>query len=165
MEADRTAPHVKDFKLAMEYKYLIKQVPAGIYLLPERNCMRSIHLYRCSHLLSYLIHILCGRRLHGVIFVRRGLYRDGVFRFVLELPVHYNDYNAHPVVKFTSKMFHPLVYTNGVLDLQVEESLKSWDPETHFIATVLAFIKKIFYVKSFESFSIPVVPNPEALML
>lgn len=34
------SPCIKDFKLSMEYKYLVKQAPAGVYLLPERTCMR-----------------------------------------------------------------------------------------------------------------------------
>jgi len=64
-------------------------------------------------------------------------------------------------------MFHPLVYANGVLDLQVEESLKNWNPEKHFIATVIAFVKKIFYLKSFEAYSssLSAFPNQEALSL
>jgi len=37
---DRSSPCIKDFKLSMEYKYLVKQAPAGVYLLPERTCMR-----------------------------------------------------------------------------------------------------------------------------
>jgi hypothetical protein len=37
---DRSSPSIKDFKLSMEYKYLVKQAPAGVYLLPERTCMR-----------------------------------------------------------------------------------------------------------------------------
>ena len=111
---------------------------------------------------------LClARKLHGVIFVRRGVYRDGVFRFVLELPDQYNDYNAHPVVRFTSTMFHPLVdASSGNLDLKVEDSLKNWNPDKHFIATVLSFVKKIFYLKSFESYSsLSAFPNPEAASL
>lgn len=32
---DKSNKHIKDFKLAIEYKYLMKQAPAGVYLLPE----------------------------------------------------------------------------------------------------------------------------------
>ena len=31
------------------------------------------------------------RKYHGVIFVKKGLYRDGIFRFTLVLPKEYND--------------------------------------------------------------------------
>lgn len=47
---------------------------------------------------------------------------------------------------------HPTSFQTGVLDLRVEESLKEWIPEKHFCVTALIFLKKIFYMKSFESF-------------
>jgi len=120
-----------------------------------------------TYFYSFSLTLCLARKLHGVIFVRRGVYRDGVFRFVLELPDQYNDYNAHPVVRFTSTMFHPLVdASSGNLDLKVEDSLKNWNPDKHFIATVLTFVKKIFYLKSFESYSsLSAFPNPEAASL
>ena len=56
---------------------------------------------------------------HGVIFVRRGLYRDGIFRFTLELPEEYNSIGSYPTVTFMpiidestglySMIFHPLI--------------------------------------------------------
>jgi hypothetical protein len=64
-------------------------------------------------------------------------------------------------------MFHPLVNaSSGVLDLKVEDNLKNWNPDKHFIATVLTFVKKIFYLKSFESYnSLTAFPNQEAASL
>jgi hypothetical protein len=47
---------------------------------------------------------------------------------------------------------HSTTSQTGVLDLRVEESLKEWIPEKHFCVTALIFLKKIFYMKSFESF-------------
>ena len=46
---EQSAQHLKDFKLAIEFKYLMKCAPGGVYLLPELDDIR---------------------RLHGVIFVR-----------------------------------------------------------------------------------------------
>jgi ubiquitin-protein ligase len=140
---DRSTQHIRDFKLAIEFKYLMKHAPAGVYLMPEFDNIK---------------------KLHGVIFVRRGLYRDGVFRFVITLPPTYNDENTHPQIVFTPPIFNPLVDpTTGSLDLSLDETLKEWQPERHFIVTAVTFLKKIFYMKDYESF--PIVANEEAKRL
>lgn len=129
---ERSTQHIRDFKLAIEFKYLMKHAPAGVYLMPEFDNIR---------------------KLHGVIFVRRGLYRDGVFRFTMNLPLLYNDENTHPEIVFTPPIFNPLVDpATGILDLKMDESLKDWQPERHFIVTAVTFLKKIFYMKDYNSF-------------
>lgn len=47
-----------------------------------------------------------------------------------------------------------------MLDLRLEETLREWNPEKHFLVTAMTFLKGIFYLKSFEKF--PVVANEEA---
>jgi ubiquitin-protein ligase len=99
--------------------------------------------------------------LHGAIFVRRGLYRDGIFRFRMALPPLYNTANTHPQIFFTPPLFNPLVDpSTGALDLSVEESLGTWSPDKHFLVTALTFLKRIFYMKEWEDFSR--IANPEA---
>ena len=49
------------------------------------------------------------RQLFGVIFVRRGTYRNGVFRFQLLLPAEYNSVGSVPRIIFTTPVFNPLV--------------------------------------------------------
>lgn len=83
-----SSQHLKDLKLAIEFKYLMKHAPGGVYLLPEFEDIR---------------------RLHGVIFVRRGLYRNGIFRFVMTLPKMYNSLNTHPEIIFNPPIFNPLI--------------------------------------------------------
>jgi ubiquitin-protein ligase len=125
--------HIKDVKLALEYKYLIKAAPTGIYLLPEFDNIRI---------------------LHGVIFVRRGIYRDGVFRFRIDLPKAYNDVNTFPLVTFTPPIFNPLVdLSTGKLDYGADELFREWNPEKHHLVTLITFIKKIFFLKSYSEFS------------
>lgn len=137
---DTSAQHIKDFKLAIEFKYLMKHAPAGLYLLPEFDNIRV---------------------LHGVIFVRRGLYRDGIFRFRIDLPPQYNEYNTHPMITFTPPIFNPLVDpSTGRLDLSVDPQLQEWHAERHFIVTAISFLKKIFYMKNYNGFLR--MPNPEA---
>ncbi len=53
---------------------------------------------------------------HGVIVLRYGFYRRGIFKFVIHIPEAY-PYVA-PKVVFLSKVFHPLInYKTGELDL------------------------------------------------
>ncbi len=42
----------------------------------------------------------------------------------------------------------------------MDSALKEWLPDKHFMVTALTFLKKIFYMKSFDEF--PVVANEEA---
>ena len=55
------------------------------------------------------------RKLDGVIFLRRGLYRDGVFRFQMTLPHNYNGWNSHPRIVFTPPIFSPLIDPEVIL--------------------------------------------------
>jgi len=132
--------HVKDLRLAIEYKYLMQVAPGGVYLVPEFENIRA---------------------LHGVIFVRRGLYREGVFRFRIDLTPAYNDINTHPLVTFTPPIFNPLVdMSTGRLDLTVDDALAEWDPHHHFLVTALTLIKRIFYTKNYDNYRF--FPNTEA---
>jgi ubiquitin-protein ligase len=119
---------LRDYKVTIEYKHLKSHAPGGVYLIPSYESLRLFH---------------------GVIFVRRGPYTNGIFKFTLELPTLYNDINQHPIITFTSKVYNPYVdMATGRLDLQ--SAYPRWDPSRHYLVTVLTFLKKIFYAKTFE---------------
>ena len=136
--------YLKDVKYALEYKYLMKAAPMGIYLLPELENLRI---------------------LHGVIFLRRGLYRDGIFRFTIKLPETYNDVGTYPEVIFTPPIFNPMInFVTGQLDLRMYDFFApEWNPEKHHLVSVVNFIKKIFYLKDYSEY--PTVANEEAKQL
>jgi ubiquitin-protein ligase len=140
---DACNERLKDFKIATEYKYLITGAPVGVYLLPEFDDIR---------------------KLHGVIFVRGGFYKNGVFRFRIDLPQNYNDINTHPLVTFTPPIFNPLVnMSTGKLELTCDESLKEWKPDQHFLVTCVTFLKKAFVTKSYDEYTN--VPNEDARIM
>lgn len=56
---------IKDFGLTIEYKHLKLYVPSGIYILPSFDDKRIWY---------------------GTIFLRRGLYQSGIFKFTIFLP-------------------------------------------------------------------------------
>lgn len=126
--ADRTQT-LKDYKVTIEYKYLKQNAPGGVVIVPSHDDLRLWH---------------------GVIFIRKSLWANAIFKFLVHLPPAYNDHNVWPEVRFTSKVFNPFVdYETGELDLKV--AFPVWDPNQHFMATVLTFVKKIFYIKDFSA--------------
>jgi ubiquitin-protein ligase len=127
---------LRDYKVTIEYKHLKSHAPGGVYLIPSLTEFR---------------------RFHGVIFVRRGPYMNGVFKFELILPNLYNELNQHPQIVFTTPVFSPFCdVKTGALDITT--AYPRWDPARHYLVTVLTFLKKIFYAKSFDE----AVANPFA---
>jgi ubiquitin-protein ligase len=131
---------LKDINIATEYKYLIADAPCGVYVLPQLDDIRKFH---------------------GVIFIRSGLYKDGVFRFRIDLPPGYNDINMHPLVTFTPPVFNPLIdMATGKLELTADPMMREWNPQNHFLATCIGFLKKAFVTRSYDDFD--QVPNEQA---
>jgi len=131
---------LRDYKVTIEYKHLKQHSPGGVYLVPSMSDLR--HFY-------------------GVIFVRRGPFTNGIFKFQIRLPEKYNDVNQWPQITFDSYVYNPHVHpTTGVLDVQ--SAYPRWDPHRHYLVTVLTFLKKIFYLKSFGD---DAKANPEAKVL
>ncbi|KAL0094983.1 ubiquitin-conjugating enzyme/RWD-like protein [Phycomyces blakesleeanus] len=76
----------------------------------------------------------------GVLFVNKGFYRAGVFKFRLVIPENYP--NNPPTVAFMTDMFHPLVDINGNLNLA--QRFMTWRPYQDYILHVLHYVKTIF---------------------
>lgn len=125
-EADREQA-LRDYKVTIEYKHLKQHAPGGVYLIPSLDNLR--HFY-------------------GVIFVRRGPFTNGIFKFQIRLPEKYNDVNSWPQITFSSYVYNPFVNPEtGELD--VRAAYPTWDPHKHYLVTVLTYLKKIFYMKTF----------------
>jgi ubiquitin-protein ligase len=119
---------LRDYKVTIEYKHLKSHAPGGVYLIPYLDSLRDFH---------------------GVIFVRRGPYTNGIFKFTLSLNPTYNDVNQHPVIRFISHVYNPYVH-EATGELDIKTAYPRWDPSRHYLVTVLTFLKKIFYAKSFD---------------
>mmetsp|Transcript_20484 Transcript_20484/g.40985 ORF Transcript_20484/g.40985 Transcript_20484/m.40985 type:complete len:245 (-) Transcript_20484:45-779(-) len=118
----------------IEYKYLTDHSPTGVYLLPSPSVEGSFT---------------------GVIFLRRGQYQNAIFKFTVVLPPGYNAAGTFPSVTFSRPLpFNPMVDPqSGVLD--VEGGFGLWNEgemkDKSFLVTLLTYIKKIFYVRSFST--------------
>ncbi|SCV01043.1 LAMI_0G08988g1_1 [Lachancea mirantina] len=66
-------------------------------------------------------------------------YEDGTFRLLLEFDEEYP--NKPPHVKFLSEMFHPNVYANGEICLDILQN--RWTP-TYDVASILTSIQSLF---------------------
>jgi ubiquitin-protein ligase len=118
---------LRDYKVTIEYKHLKSHAPGGVFIIPSIDSLRKFY---------------------GVIFVRRGPYMNGIFKFTLDLPLRYNDVNTHPVITFTSRVYSPYVDPEtGILDIHT--IYPRWDPARHYLVTVLTHVKKIFYAKTY----------------
>lgn len=134
---------MRDYKLSIEYKHLKSHCPGGVFIVPSLDDIRLFH---------------------GVIFIRRGAFTNGIFKFTLTCPQNYNDVNTHPKVVFSSYVYNPHVHPRtGEVDITIP--YPDWQPYKHFLVTVLTYIKKIFYIKDFNDLSEEEqlrLPNQEA---
>ncbi|KAL4706042.1 hypothetical protein ACJJTC_014264 [Scirpophaga incertulas] len=91
----------------------------------------------------------------GVIFVRTGLYENGVFRFTLSLPQKFPDGEV-PILTFTPSVYHPAVDpSTGILNLN--EVFPQWDKKKNHLWQILKYLQWIF-----NNLNIKVPSNIEA---
>ncbi|KAF9954461.1 Ubiquitin-conjugating enzyme E2 2, partial [Modicella reniformis] len=67
-------------------------------------------------------------------------FEDGTFKLLLQFDETYP--NKPPTVKFVSKMFHPNVYANGELCLDILQN--RWSP-TYDVAAILTSIQSLLH--------------------
>ncbi|CAN2389337.1 early endosome to late endosome transport [Pristimantis euphronides] len=130
-------PFYLEYSLLAEFTLVVKQKLPGVYVQPS---------YR-SALMWF-----------GVIFIRHGLYQDGVFKFTVYIPDNYPDGEC-PRLVFDIPVFHPLVDPiSGELD--VKRAFAKWRRNHNHIWQVLMYARRIFYKIDTTS---PL--NPEAAVL
>ena len=67
-------------------------------------------------------------------------FEDGTFKLLLQFTDNYP--NQPPTVKFVSKMFHPNVYANGDLCLDILQN--RWSP-TYDVAAILTSVQSLLH--------------------
>jgi len=121
-------PHLSEYSrfyrkylLIIEYKHLPARVPSGVYVVPS---FTTLNVW------------------YGVIFLRQGLYRRGIFKFIMTIPETYPD--NPPTINFFSRVYHPQVRMDtGALNL--ESAFPSWTPHKNQLGHVLVYLKRMFY--------------------
>lgn len=116
------APFLREYLVLHEFNLLQKQKMSGMYIVPSAKC--PMHWF-------------------GVLFVRQGLYQEGVFRFHVFLPEDFPDGNC-PRVVFSPPIFHPLIDPEtGVMD--VSKGFPRWRKGVHFVWQLLLYVRRAFY--------------------
>lgn len=111
-----------EYCLMAEYNQLHKHKLPGVYVIPSA--------------LTPLVW-------NGVLFIRQGLYQEGVFKFKLVIPENYPDGDC-PQLVFETSVFHPVVDPKtGELD--VRRAFQKWRRNVHQLWQVLLYARKIFY--------------------
>ncbi|XP_075167117.1 ubiquitin E2 variant domain-containing protein pendolino [Haematobia irritans] len=114
----------QEYKILAEYKMVESEWSGvgGIYVIPSFE----------NSLLWY-----------GVIFVRQGLYEEGIFRFNISLPDTFPEDKLVPTVIFQNEMYHPLICPfTGTLDLS--HAFTQWRFGEDHIWHILKYIQAIF---------------------
>lgn len=75
----------------------------------------------------------------GVIFVRTGVFKNGIFRFILQLEPTFPSQSNPPVIKLTSNILHPLV-DEETLVFDTSSAFPTWSENDH-IYEILKFLK------------------------
>ena len=134
---------LKDYQIMLEFRHLKEHSPAGVYILPSFDNLRNWS---------------------GILFIRKGLYKGGIFRFTLELPRSYPADGACPRVAFQTPIHHPHVDKNtGKIDV-LSHFNGNWVAGEHYIVVVLAVLKSMFFFQSTNMSNIKLtVQNAAAL--
>ncbi|KAJ1849229.1 hypothetical protein LPJ70_000591 [Coemansia sp. RSA 2708] len=94
--------------------------PRGVYVMPS---LGSINVW------------------YGVMFVKRGYWRDAVVRFRIDIPREYP--RTHPVITLMTLVSHPLVrLEDGRFAL--EQQFPQWTPYSDYIFHALHYLKNAF---------------------
>merc|ERR1719150_3581933 len=96
-------PFFLEYSLLAEYNLLRKQKLPGVYVIP------STHTPLCWY---------------GILFIRQGIYQEGIFRFKIVIPENYPDGDC-PRFIFQHPVFHPLVDAE-TLELDVKRGFHKW---------------------------------------
>lgn len=98
--------------------------------------------------------IPCPDDLHhwcGTLFIHKGYYAGGIFKFTIEFSDNYPFDNETPKINFQTDCFHPLIdqANNGSFNLSLK--FPKWIPHENFVSKLLYYLKSCFKRPGLES--------------
>ncbi|CAI4223536.1 unnamed protein product [Auanema sp. JU1783] len=125
-----------------EYARVCRSPVDGLYIVPSFN---DVYVW------------------FGILFVRRGYYGGGIFRFTLKFPNDFPNTRTIPTVTFESYVFHPSISPKSPHILDLKKTFPDgFKKEKHNILNILIAVQRIFF--SYEA-ELGSCSNPEAAIL
>lgn len=112
--------------------------PLGVYVMPSSNDLYGKWGGEKSKWMA--VQLIVCVVWHGVLFVHKGYFRSGTFRFQLNIPKDYP--NSPPSVTFFKDVFHPLVDDHG--NVCILQQFPKWRPYQDYVFHVLHYLKNMF---------------------
>lgn len=75
----------------------------------------------------------------GIIFVRAGPFKNGIFRFTLQLDSSFPTQKAYPCIRLLSPLMHPLV-SEDTMVFDASSAFPTWSENDH-VYELLKFLK------------------------
>lgn len=114
-------PFFQEYSIMSEYNLVTKKCLPGLYVMPSAS----------SPLLWF-----------GVLFIKKGLYQGGIFRFNLEIPETFPDCTC-PRVVFESKVFHPSIdIATG--EVFMNQAFPEWKKDVNHLWQILEHVLQLF---------------------
>lgn len=114
--------YFQEYSIISEYNMLVKHCLPGLYIIPAAN----------SALLWF-----------AVLFIRKGVYQGGVFRFNLLIPENFPDCSC-PQILFETKVFHPRIDIHTG-EMEVSSAFPDWKKDVNRLWQVLDYVCRSFY--------------------
>lgn len=114
------------------------------------NCPEGVYITPTTNLEEW----------QGVIFVRKGYYKGGIFRFRINFPSSY-PLRAPSIIFAKGSLIHPLIDPKDD-HLALASGFPSWNPKESNITRILYFIKGIFKTYQLNKLNDGLAINGEA---
>ncbi|KAK6753268.1 hypothetical protein RB195_012704 [Necator americanus] len=86
----------------------------------------------------------------GLLFVRRGIYGGGIFRFNVRIPNDFPNTTSLPTVKFDLFVFHPNIDPASRRPDLTRYFPDGWKKDKHHIQNVLLVVQRLFFSFDFD---------------
>lgn len=120
-----------------------------------------------SEFASGSVYVMPSRNLSliwdGVIFVRSGPFKNGIFRFTLQLEPTFPLQKFPPVIKLLTPLLHPLVHDDTLI-FDSSSAFPTWNDSDH-IYEILKFLKYALENLDYCCTQIQRPSNPSAVEL
>ncbi|EPB74738.1 ubiquitin--protein ligase [Ancylostoma ceylanicum] len=86
----------------------------------------------------------------GLLFIRRGIYGGGIFRFNVRIPSDFPATTSLPSVKFDLFIFHPNIDPSSRRPDLTRYFPDGWKKDKHHIQNVLLVVQRLFFSFDFD---------------